>query len=405
MNHVGPLRHAHRSIRRFAVVVGIVAATAGVAVVPGASGTTASSASTCATCTAAEKAAALAVLHKVQKTMPARRRRFFRKHKSKAARRMFLRSEQAKLKKLKAAAACILVPAGAKIVGTTVVPNDGPVTLGLGSVWAEDREGGSLSDAQLYRVDAQTGAVTDKIQHVLGGASTVLDGSVWVASPATDRLLKVDPGTHTVTPYATGPTTDELPEAVLPVAGQLWVSNHHGGTVALINPQDGAISSEIPVAPVGTGGAQDIATDGSNVWVAIAGANAILRISSATHTITGNVPSPSPCGGLAADSTAVWATGGGCGSGAVMRIDPATNRVSTQVNAPGQAQDVTIAFGSVWVVTSDPNELVRIDPASNQITGRLPLPGPAWGPNGIAADTTSLWIRVSGFLLHVVPRP
>ena len=347
----------------------------------------------------------MAALQKFEKAMPARRRRFFRKHKSKAARRRFLRAQQAKLKKLKAAANCTLVQDGASIVSTTPVPNDGPVAVGLGSVWAEDREGISASDAKLYRIDPQSGAVTDTIPRVLGGAMTVLDGSVWLASFATDRLLRVDPTTDTVTPYATGPTPDQGPSAVLPVAGQLWVSNHHGGTVALINPQDGTISSAISVAPVGPDGAQYLATDGSSVWVGIAGANAITRISIATHTITGQVPSPAPCGGLAADSTAVWATGGGCGSGAVMHIDPGTNQVSAQFNTPGKAYDVTLAFGSVWVVTSKPNELVRIDPTSNQIIGRLPLPGLAWGPNGIATDSTSLWIRVSGSLVHAVPQP
>jgi streptogramin lyase len=398
------LMRARSPIGRIAVAAGIVAVVAGIAVVPGAA-RPAASISTPTTCTADEQAAALAALHKFEQAMPARRRRFFRKHKSKAARRRFLRAQRAKLKKLKAAAACTLVQDGAHIVATVVVPNDGPVAIGLGSVWAEDREGASSSNAQLYRIDPQSGVVTDKIPHVLGGAATVMDGSVWIASFATNRLLRVDPTTDTVTPYPTGPTLDEGPEAVLPVAGQLWVSNHHGGTVALIDPQDGTISSAIPVAPVGPDGAQSLATDGSSVWAAIPGANAIARISVATHTITAHVPSNPPCGGLAADSTAVWVTGGGCGSGGVTRINPATNEVSAQFNTPGQADDVIIAFGSVWVVTSNPNELVRIDPASDQITGRLRLPGAGWGPNGIAADSTSLWIRVNGSVLHVTPQP
>jgi hypothetical protein len=94
-----------------------------------------------------------------------------------------------------------------------------------------------------------------------------------------------------------------------------------------------------------------------------------------------------------------------------MRFDTPTNQLSASFNIKdyfhpsSQAVDITIALGSVWIVTTDPNELVRIDPASDKVMGRLPLPGSPWAPNGIAADSTSLWIRVSGSLLHVTPQP
>ena len=400
----------HRSIRRTAVAAGIVVLVAWIAVVPSAARTTAASGTT-TTCTAAEQAVALAALHRFEQAMPARRRRFFRKHKSRAARRRFLRSQRAKLKKLEAAAACSVVPDGASIVATIPVPNDGPVALGLGSVWVEDDEGGvaSASAGQLYRVDPQTGAVTDTIPHVQGGAATVLDGAVWVASFDSDRLYRVDPATHAVAPYVTGPTVDQGPTNVLAVDGQLWVSNHHGGTIAIINPQDGTISSAIPVAPAGPGGPSGLATDGSSVWVGIPGQHTIDRISIANHSVTALAPPPYvPCGGLAADSTDLWATASDCAGRGVMRYNPTTNQVSAyfaiedNFHPAGGARDVTIALGSVWVATHNPNELVRVDPATNQITGRLPLPAAPWN---IAADSTSLWIRVSGSLLHVTPQP
>jgi streptogramin lyase len=342
--------------------------------------------------------------------MRAKRRRFFDKHKSKSARRRFLRAQQAALAKLKAAAGCNVVPPGASIAATIPIANDGPIALGLGSVWVEDR-----GNTQLDRVNPATGAVTDTIPQVLGAAATVMNGSVWIASFATNRLLRVNPAIDTVTPFATGPSNDEAPLELLPVAGQLWVSNHHSGTLALVNPQNGTVSSAIPVAPVGPDGAQGLATDGTSVWVGIPGADvhssAIERISIANHTITDSLQGPdAPCGGLAADSTAVWVTAGGCDSGGVMRIDPATNQISDYFHIndyfhpSGQADDVAIAFGSVWIITANPNELVRIDPATNRVTGRLPLPNTPYTP-GVTADSTGLWIRVSGDLLHVTPQP
>jgi len=377
----------------------------------GPAGTTAGLASPSpTTCTVAEQAAALSALRRFEKAMPARRRRFFRSHKSKAARRRFLRSQQATLKKLEAAAGCTVVPAGASIVATIPVPNDGPFALGLGSVWVEDR-----GDSQLDRINPQTGAVTATTPNVIGAAAAFMNGYLWIASFRTNRLLRVDPVSNAVTPFATGPSHDEAPLALLPVDGQLWVSNHHSGTVAIVNPLDGTVSSAIPVAPVGFDGAQNLATDGASVWVGIPGADvassAIVRINIASHTVTSSLKGPDgPCGGLAADSTAVWVTAGGCDSGGVMRINPATNQISDYFHIsdyfypPSQADDVTIAFGSVWIVTSNPNELVRIDPATDQVTGRLPLPNTPYTP-GITADSTGLWIRVTGDLLHVTPQP
>ena len=65
-----------------------------------------------ASCTAAQKAARLAALRAFQKRMIAQRRAYFRAHASVKLRRAFVKRQQARLKVLKAAAACtVALPA------------------------------------------------------------------------------------------------------------------------------------------------------------------------------------------------------------------------------------------------------------------------------------------------------
>ena len=63
-----------------------------------------------ATCSAAEKPAAQAALAAYQKKIPKERAAYFRKHKSAKVRKAFVKKQQAKLKRLRAAAACEVPP-------------------------------------------------------------------------------------------------------------------------------------------------------------------------------------------------------------------------------------------------------------------------------------------------------
>jgi hypothetical protein len=294
----------HRTVRRLSLaaaatvtVIGALSAVSGGAALRSGS----------ATCTTAQKTARTNALTVYQRTMAAKRTAFFRSHADPAARGKFVKAQKAKLKTLRSAAACTAVPAGASIVANIAVPSDGPVTVGLGSVWVDDHEDGVLDSdglpaAKLYRIDPQTNTLTGTIAHVLGDFATVSDRSVWLTSFDLNRLLRVDPSTDTVASIATGSGGDQGPEGVAYTAGLIWVANHHGVAVAEINAQDSTISATVPVAPLGPNGAQALATDGKSVWIGHPGGGEIVRIDVATRAVTSRVQtSIEPCGGIAAD--------------------------------------------------------------------------------------------------------
>jgi YVTN family beta-propeller protein len=305
------------------------------------------------------------------------------------------------------AGAAQTLPPGATLVASVLIPNDGPVTYGLGSVWAVDRENGAIHNGQpmgrLYRIDPRTTRVTGLIPHVTGGSASVGSGSVWLASFVLNRVLRVDPASHHVTWITTGAE----PLDVLALPGGIWVSNHHDGDVVVVDPATNAVTTSVPVFRKGPDGPQALASDGTSVWVAIPGADltesAIVRINAATRTVTGTVLGlpDGPCGGVVATTAKVWATASDCDGTGVMQVDPATNGLVDYFHTAGLPGDALFAFGSLWIVTRSPDQLVRVDPATDQIVGAQPLPATPWN---LTTDGHRLWVRVQGAVLNLSPQ-
>jgi YVTN family beta-propeller protein len=218
--------------------------------------------------------------------------------------------------------------------------------------------------------------------------------------------------------------------------GSIWVGNHHGGTVARIDPTTNAVVATVPWGAHGNGGVYHMTTDGSHIWVTASRTSDVAEIDTATNSIVRRTPVPTgTCGGIAVDASAVWVTSGYDGPYAcslsrpdlgidkigVSRIDRATGAV-TRIDVGGRPFDVRSAFGSVWILVDAPElELVRLDPATYRVIGRLPLsettcdttktphcPG-AELATALEVGFGSLWVRLSaapdlpGAVLRIVP--
>jgi streptogramin lyase len=315
------------------------------------------------------------------------------------------------------------LPAGAEVVARIPVPDSGGVGVGAGSVWALDRASG------LLRIDPATNTVVSQVPGVIGAAPVVGEGAVWVASGARyNRLLRVDIGASSFLQIATGPFQDEYPIAAVVTAGAVWVANHHGGTIARIDPRANRLVASVPWGPLGGGGPYHMATDGSSVWVTASRNSEVVQIDTASNQVVARTTvATGACGGVAVDDSAVWIASGydqpflcwNRENQGVSRIDRATGRVR-RIDVGGRPIDVRLAFGSVWVVTDAPTvALVRLDPASGRLLGRLQLrpeqclPNRAVGhcPHGpdyataLASGFDSLWVRLdAGELLRLEPR-
>jgi len=374
------------------------------------------------------------------------RRAYFGSHHSRKARRAFVKRQQAKLAALRRAAACEVPVAGAVVVESIPIPGSGGIGVGLGRVWALDREAHDL-----YRIEPAAVPTGSDVSHsellpltgAVGGAAPVVGkGAVWIADGLGNKLLRVDAAAaHALNPPAvthisTGPTSDEMPITAVVAAGSVWVGNHHGGTVARIDPKTNTVVATIPWGAHGGGGIYHMTTDGSHIWVTGSRTSDVAEIDTSTNSIVRRTPVPTgTCGGLAVDASAVWITSGfdapytcwwsrpdlGVDRIGVSRIDRATGAV-TRIDVGGRPIDVRSAFGSIWILVDAPRlELVRLDPATYHVIGRLRLsdatcdtkktpycPGAELG-SALEVGFDSLWVRraaaatVPGALLRIVP--
>ena len=97
--------------------------------------------------------------------------------------------------------------------------------------------------------------------------------------------------------------------------------------------------------------------------------------------------------------------------GRLWRIDPTTMRSTLKIKLPGQASQVAVDDGSVWVTvcctstsTATRQKLLRIDPATGAITGRVTIPGDGETVNLSAAAESIVASSQNGPLTFIDPR-
>jgi hypothetical protein len=361
--------------------------------------------------------------------MKSARRAYFRSHRSARARRAFVERQEAKLRALKRAAACRVLPSGAEVVASIPAGGTGGVGVGAGSVWLMDRTTG------LLRIDPTTNTQIDTIPRVFGGAPVVGEGAVWVPSgtPFYNSLLRVDPQAHTFIQIPTGPSADEWPVGAVVTPGAAWVGNHHGGPVVRVDTRTNEVVATIPWSGPTLGGIYHMATDGSTVWATGTRTTDAAEIDVATNAIVRRIDVPNgTCGGIDVDAASVWVASGydqpyPCWrrpNWGLSRIDRSTGRV-TRIDVGGRPIDVRVGLGSVWAVVDVPQlQLVRIDPRTNTVVGRLRFAGTECRPTVVtgacpAGEATtalaigfgSVWLRVNstvpgtaGRLLRIDPK-
>ena len=178
--------------------------------------------------------------------------------------------------------------------------------------------------------------------------------------------------------------------------------NAGGPSVSRIDPDTNRVVATIRVGPKVACCSEHfslIAAYGA-VWVGIPNENRIVHLDPAANRVVASVKLPyPPCAFLAADSDALWSTGGGCAD-MVARIDPEMKKVTAKLDEPHPV-GLALAFGSVWVAVLGSSNVDQIDPRTGRLVARLPVGGT---PVRLAVGFGSVWVNDDdGRVLRIQP--
>jgi hypothetical protein len=253
------------------------------------------------------------------------------------------------------------------------------------------------------------------------------EGAVWVLA-STDQagssvLIRIDPATDQV--LATTPLEAE-PSYVAAGGGAVWVGSPRSTTIQRIDAATNEVTAQIQLPGDGVSA---IAADEQAVWVEVIqdrsdqgqqNLASLVRIDPRTDAVVATIALDGLSGyddEVAIGAGAVWVagvnlTGPSEERGAdLVRVDPSSNSISAVL--PVSAFSVRAGADAVWVTSPadgvndslhKPEEWIarEIDPTTNEVSAPIPLPGNVSGVLAVTAD--GIWF--SGYdaegLIHPV---
>jgi len=292
-------------------------------------------------------------------------------------------------------------PPAVTVEPTASIPVEAPLALASDgtTIWLFTANG------DLLRIDPKTNSIAasvkldltpDEFQGLAGN-----DSGLWVTKWSTHEVLRFDPLTLRA---VTSIDTVTMSKGVLLSGETLWLANTRGGSVDRIDTATNTIATTISVGPVGPSGPNWLAQGLGSIWTSVPNIGSVVRVSAATNKVeaTIQISAPAtPCGGLAAGSTAVWVSS--CdGSDFVAQIDPSTNTQVGEVDLGGRGYTFALVDDRAWI-SPEGGQLVRLDPVGH-VVDRVIAPGAGFSGGGdVVVAAGSLWVLdgVAGRLLRL----
>jgi class 3 adenylate cyclase/streptogramin lyase len=230
------------------------------------------------------------------------------------------------------------------------------IAAGEGNVWVANGYGGASGSPQVVRIDPNDGLVSKAFQAPSSSSIVVAFGSIWVADPDGDRVLRYDPRDLVAPP-------DRIP---------IDDSDEPSGPSFLA---------------IGTGAA-------SGIWVVNVQGNTVVRIDpdATDHLSVFSVDRPTA---VAASGPDVWITSEQNDS--VTRLDATTQRpidtlTLADAGVPNGPTDIVVARDGVWVASDVDHAVSLIDPTTDRVVERLPVAGIV---GGMTIDNDgNVWVTV-----------
>jgi peptide/nickel transport system substrate-binding protein len=236
-------------------------------------------------------------------------------------------------------------------------------------------------DQAVLRVDPASGHVADRIP-VAGepGSLAAADGAVWAASTLGQGLDRIDPATGRITQHV--PLHAATISGIAAFAGKIWVAQTSEASVAVIDAGTGRVEAvhDLEFRPTA------LATSGGAIWAAATDGNAVAEIDPSSGTVITTVHVGNGPVALAATPDGLWVTNGL--DATVSRIDPRTATVVSTIPVGGMPSALAGAGDTMWVADQSSPRITRIDTRTNRVTGVRGLTNVA---GALAASADGIW--------------
>src|SRR5580765_1823550 len=249
-------------------------------------------------------------------------------------------------------------------------------------------------EATFPKLDASTLPISQKI--VIGGDPDWLAigfGSVWVAVPKTNELVRVDPVRNVV--QARIPVDKEPCYGIGIGTDRVWVLNCQSQTLTRVDPTTNKVDLRVPVK-IDSAGEGSIAVDARSVWFVsndYGHPTTLTQVSVKNgHTIH-RVAVGKDSAVVKLGFGSVWVISSN--EGQVYRVNPTTGKVTAMITVAAGPRFATFGAGSLWVLSQSDGTVARIDPLTNRVKAVIAAQVPGSGGE-ISFGGGTIWVTMSG---------
>ncbi len=248
--------------------------------------------------------------------------------------------------------------------------------------------------ADFPKIDAAKLPISHKIR--IGGDPDWLAtgfGSVWVAVPKNNELVRVDPVRNVVQARV---GVDKEPCYGIGIgANRVWVLNCQSQTLTRIDPRNNKVDLRTPVKidPAGEG---SIAVDARSVWFVSnddGHASTLTQASVTTGKTLRKIAVGKDSAVVKIGLGAVWVVSSG--ENKVYRVDPVNGKVTDRIAVAAGPRFATVGAGSLWVLSQSDGSVSRIDLRRNKVSAVIAAYVPGAGGE-ICYGGGFIWVTMSG---------
>jgi hypothetical protein len=224
---------------------------------------------------------------------------------------------------------------------------------------------------------------------------SVVNEALWVVD-GSGRVRAFDGRTNRVTATVDlGPSTPDIPAALMNGGGLIWAYRFDTGMVALIDPATASITKRATVPPVRPLVGNRLRHAHGALWIAQPGR--LWRISPAGEVTSTNLPASFAPSTMVATTRWLWFADGI----RLVRVDPTAPASTRETVLPRGVRQLLSNAAGLYAIGTNTSEIRELDPQTGTVLSSVQLPGQELVMSMVDARTQVWATGNCGDVLHV----